>query len=90
MKTKKKKPPIYKRGDVREDGYIFKRYQTHRNGKTYPVFMSPLAKKMESDRAKKPTDEQKLKRKYALRAWRLRNPEKVKAYRIKYNKPKSK
>lgn len=37
------KDKIWKRNDVREDGYIFMRYMNHPNGKTYPVFMSPLA-----------------------------------------------
>lgn len=33
----------HKRGDVREDGYIFMRYIKHANGKTYECWTSPLA-----------------------------------------------
>jgi hypothetical protein len=68
-------PKQYKRGDVREDGYVFQRYQFNGTyNKAYEVWMSPLALKVERDRKTK---------------WRLNNKEKaLEARRAWYRKRK--
>lgn len=67
----------FKRGDIREDGFIFQRYQYNADyDKHYPVWISPEAKRGEQERAK---------------AWRLANHEKaLKARRDWYRAKKTK
>lgn len=73
----------FKRGDLREDGYVF--YGMKRVGeKTYQVFMSPLAHKKQLERVKKWRIENRDHALKATREWKLRNPLKVKASRNKW------
>ena len=52
--------PAFLPGQVRDDGYIFVKYHKHPNGKTYPMFSSPLAFIRQRER---------------VRNWRLNNLE---------------
>jgi peptide methionine sulfoxide reductase MsrA len=72
------------RGDVRDDGYIFYRYQKSGNGVTYQVWMSPLAHKKQLERNKEWRAENRDKAINATKAWKAKNYLKVKEYRKKW------
>jgi Neuraminidase (sialidase) len=75
----------FKRGDRRDDGYIFYCLKKHPNGKTYNVFMSPLAHQMQIQRNKDWRTKNREKALKATREWKLKNLEKVKEHRNKWS-----
>lgn len=76
----------HKRGDVREDGYIFQDYMTHANGKTYPRWISPLSLKRKREKDKRWREANPDRCKEAVRNWKAKNPDKVKAMQRAYMK----
>ena len=67
----------YKRGDVREDGYVFLRYQTTYKGTVCAVFISPEALARQKQTVKSWKDANPAKVKLHRDKWRKANPEKV-------------
>jgi hypothetical protein len=74
----------YRRGDVREDGYVFQRYKKHPNGKTYPLFSSPLSLKRNAEASRKWRLENPDKVREAIAAWKAKNKDRVREYNRRY------
>lgn len=79
----------HKRGDTREDGYIFLRYQFNdETGKSYPVFISPFAYKAQLKRVSEWRAANKDKVAAYKAAWCKENPDKVAKYQKAWRKKK--
>jgi hypothetical protein len=65
-----------KRGEIREDGYVFQRYQFNgKYNKAYEVWMSPVALKVQRERQTRWRLANKEKALEAKRAWYRRQKE---------------
>ena len=73
-----------KRGDRRDDGYIYYGEKNHPNGKTYQIWMSPMAHERQIERNKKWRTENHDQALKATREWKLNNPLRVRDYRKKW------
>jgi hypothetical protein len=87
--------PKHKRGDVREDGYIFRKYRKRTSKTTSEVkileeWASPAVYEREKETAcKRAKDWQKAnpeKAKARLRKWQKANPERCRAFRYEWQK----
>jgi hypothetical protein len=78
----------YRRGDVREDGYVFQRYKKLPNGKTYPVFRSQLSLKKDAEASRKWRIENPEKVRAAVSAWKAKNKDRVREHNRRYAKAK--
>lgn len=78
----------YRRGDVREDGYVFQRYKKHANGKTYAVFSSLLSLKKNAEATRRWRLENPEKAREAVVAWKAKNKDRVREHNRRYAKTK--